>query len=353
MIKNPGAMASKAGTGLAAVCKLYQAYLTGLILYLVQHEGAAATAELVFRVFRTQREEKFLPALKSLGLDDLPDAVAAAQYIYLGNHIGGVKVQYARESDVKAWVRYPPPRWIYEGPAICAVPPAVSRAFMRAFHAQCGASLGNLRLGFVCTAMTVSGDPGLEGYFLEYDHDLAPEERLRFATGEIGPDYDAQAFPTVDWPPERLAAARRNYAMTYIANLLAAMVDLFGAEATAKLGAEAGRLIGMQLYDETADLLGIADRGPAAFAAYMAALGVGQGDEIAWRRDGAGAIVRQNTWRLMRGTPAPPPAVFDAWNGLWQGALAAHDRRLGLTVQSRQDRGAPIWQWRIAPTEPG
>ena len=85
----------------------------------------------------------------------------------------------------------------------------------------------------------------------------------------------------------------------------------------------------------------------------MAAIGTGQGDTIEWRRDGAGAIVRQDTWRLMRGKPAPPPAIFDAWNGLWQGALAAHDRRLRLTVQSRLDRGEPAWQWRIAPAAVG
>jgi len=31
------------------------------------------------------------------------------------------------ETDRKAWIRYPPPRWIWKGTAICGVPGEVSR----------------------------------------------------------------------------------------------------------------------------------------------------------------------------------------------------------------------------------
>ena len=58
----------------------------------------------------------------------MPHAVACAQCHYLSNHLGGVRVEYMYESDRKAWVRYVPPRWIYEGTAICGVPSEVSRA---------------------------------------------------------------------------------------------------------------------------------------------------------------------------------------------------------------------------------
>ena len=61
---------------------------------------------------------------------------------------------------------------------------------MRGWHAQAGLSLGNPRLGFVCTAQTAAGDAALEGYYFEADHALAPEDRLRFVSDERGPAFD-------------------------------------------------------------------------------------------------------------------------------------------------------------------
>ena len=52
--------------------------------------------------FRRQHLEKFLPGLAKLGLSALPHAVACAQYHYLSNHLGGVRVEYMYESDRKA-----------------------------------------------------------------------------------------------------------------------------------------------------------------------------------------------------------------------------------------------------------
>src|SRR5437660_5891392 len=77
-----------------AVAELYHAYFTGLILTVVTRRGTADAAEFVFRVFRRQQQERFLPGLKKLGLSHLPPAVAAAQYHYLSNWIGGVHVEY-------------------------------------------------------------------------------------------------------------------------------------------------------------------------------------------------------------------------------------------------------------------
>jgi hypothetical protein len=125
------------------VADLYHAYFTGLILTVVTRRGTADAAELVFRVFRRQQQEHFLPGLEKLGLSHLPPAVAAAQYHYLSNWIGGVSVEYMYETDRKAWIRYPPPRWIWRGTAICCVPGEVSRAMLRGWHANNGVSLDN------------------------------------------------------------------------------------------------------------------------------------------------------------------------------------------------------------------
>src|SRR5258705_5201273 len=69
------------------VADLYHAYFTGLILTVVTRRGTADAAEFVFRAFRRQQQERFLPGLEKLGLSHLPPAVAAAQYHYLSKLI--------------------------------------------------------------------------------------------------------------------------------------------------------------------------------------------------------------------------------------------------------------------------
>jgi hypothetical protein len=337
--------------GYRAVETLYHAFLTGLILTTVSRRSGSDAAELVFRTFRRQHLEKFLPGLAKLGLTGLPDAVACAQYHYLSNQLGGVRVEYMYESDRKAWVRYVPPRWIYEGAAICGVPGEVSRAMLRGWHAHNGVSLGNPRLGFVCTKQTTDGQPGLEGYYLEHDRDLAPDERLRFAPGEDGPDFDPARAPRVggqDWPAARLRKVARNYAMDYIRTILPVLAETFGEAEARHLGSVTGRLIGMQYYAETAALLGVERGGAPGFARYLAAAGGAQDDRVEWRvEDGDEVVVRQHSWRLLQGVSPLPTSVFDAWNALWEGALSIHDRRLVLTVDRRLDHGDPRIEWRL------
>jgi hypothetical protein len=216
-----------------SVADLYHACFTGLILTVVTRRGTADAAEFVFRVFRRQQQERFLPGLEKLGLTDLPPAVAAAQYHYLSNWIGGVHVEYMYESDAKAWIRYPPPRWIWKGTAICGVPGEVSRAMLRGWHANNGVALGNLKLGFVCTKQSVDGQHGLEGYYHEYDHPLELDQRLVFARHLEAPLFDpatAPALPVASWPKPRLEKAYRNYAMEYVRTAAPVLVQLFGPE---------------------------------------------------------------------------------------------------------------------------
>ena len=148
----------------------------------------------------------FLPGLEKLGLSHLPPAVAAAQYHYLSNWIGGVSVEYMYETDRKAWIRYPPPRWIWRGTAICGVPGEASRAMLRGWHANNGVALGDLNLGFVCTKQSVDGQDGLEGYDFEYDHPLEIDQRLVFARHLEAPLFEpasAPALPVASWPRPR------------------------------------------------------------------------------------------------------------------------------------------------------
>jgi hypothetical protein len=333
-----------------AVELIYHSYLTGLILMLVARAGAAPAAEVVFRTFRRQQLARFLPGLKKLGLDQLPHAVACAQYHYLSNQVGGVKVEYVYENDRKAWVRYPPPRWIWSGTAICGIPSDVSRAMLHGWHANNGVVLGNPRLGFVCTGQTVDGQPGLEGYYKEWDRDLAPEERLVFAPDERCPPFRpelAPRLPVTAWPEQRLRKVLRNYAMEYITSILPETIAVLGAEKGGDLAGAAARLVGMQIFDDVAAMLGGVEAGAVGFAAAFAWLARAQDDDAELHVDGRSANVRQTSWRLMDERGAVAPAVFNAWNELWVGAALAHDRFMRVEVLGRRDRGDASWTWRF------
>jgi hypothetical protein len=269
--------------------------------------------------------------------------VACAQYHYFSNALGGVKTEYVPESDRKAWVRYPPPRWIWQGTAICAIPREVNEAMLHGWHGHNGVSLGNPRLGFVCTGQTPNGDPGLEGYYFEYDREIALEERVRFAPDEHMPSFDPATAPKLDiasWPQERLRKVERSYAMEYVRSFLPVTQELFGAGEAERLVAKTARLIGLQFYEDTASALGIASDSAEDFARYLSALASAQGEQAL--RDGG--IVTQQGWRLMNGVALmESDAAFRAWNALWEGALAAHNRFLRL----KTERSGETIVWRI------
>jgi hypothetical protein len=323
--------------GYKAVARLYNALMTGLVLTLVSRRGAGDARRFVFAHFRRQHLEKFLPGLRKLGLDGLPDAVACAQYHYFSNALGGVKTEYVAETDRKAWVRYPPPRWIWQGTAVCAIPRAVNEAMLHGWHGHNGVSLENPRLGFVCTGQTVEGDPGLEGYYIEYDHAIGADERVRFAAGEHMPRFDPAAAPRLDsarWPQARLRKVERSYAMEYVRSLLPVTQELFGARDAAALVGRTARLIGLQFFEET-----FAMTGAASFALWLEAMQRAQGEQVT--RDGD--TVMQQGWRLTDGVALEDPGLaFTAWNALWEGALAAHDRARRL-VTTRED-GRVSWR---------
>ena len=190
--------------------------------------------------------------------------MAAAQYHYLSNWIGGVHVEYMYETDAKAWIRYPPPRWIWRGTAICGVPGEVSRAMLRGWHANNGVALGDLRLGFVCTKQSVDGQDGLEGYYYR----IRSSARARSAAGVRAPSRSAavrsgrlrRRLPVASWPKPRLEKAYRNYAMEYVRTAAPVMVQVFGPEDAGYLLHLTGKLIGMQYFDEIARGLGVEPR---------------------------------------------------------------------------------------------
>ena len=332
-----------------SVADLYHGYFTGLILTVVTRRGSADAAEFVFRVFRRQQQERFLPGLEKLGLRDLPPAVAAAQYHYLSNWIGGVSVEYMYESDRKAWIRYPPPRWIWRGTAICGVPGEVSRAMLRGWHANNGVALGNPRLGFVCTKQTVDGQDGLEGYYCEYDHALEIDQRLVFARHLEAPMFDAEkapALPVAKWPKPRLEKAYRNYAMEYVRTSAPVLVQLFDPQDAGHLLHLTGKLIGMQVFDEIAAGFSTGRGSAKQFAAFLHALLEAQDDVAAWDESDGAFEIRQQTWQLMADVADDHPACASVLDGLFEGLAAGCGR--GIAVHRRPAAGNALpFVWSI------
>ena len=332
-----------------SVADLYHAFFTGLILTVVTRRGTTDAAEFVFRVFRRQQQERFLPGLAKLGIDHLPPAVAAAQYHYLSNWIGGVHVEYMYENDRKAWIRYAPPRWIWRGTAICGVPGEVSRAMLRGWHANNGAALGDLRLGFVCTKQSVDGQDGLEGYYCQYDHALEPDQRLVFARHLEAPLFDpaqAPALPVDRWPKPRLEKAYRNYAMEYVKTAAPVMVQVFGPEEAGYLLRLTGKLIGMQYFDEIARALQ-ADRGGAKqFVDFLRVLLESQDDAVEITESSGSFEVRQQSWKLMADVSDYSSACTKVLEGLFEGLAAGCGRHIPVHLQPAGG-GRPPFVWSI------
>ncbi len=180
---------------------------------------------------------------------------------------------------------------------------------------------------------------------------------MRFAYGkEEMPrvDWSKQpALETANWPEERRLKTFRAYAVEYLRTMLPTLQELLGPDdAQTELGRVA-RLVGLQFHEETArdmDLPTDVERGDAEsardFARWLGNILRAQGEDV----EVADGEVRLHGWRAVRELKlADPLKAFDAWNELWLGAAAAHDRFLKVqTTRALGDKGWAV-TWRIAP----
>ncbi len=329
-----------------AQAHLHHAYLLGLQLMVSTHKDNEVVKQWMFRLFRRQHLEKFLPSFSKLGLVDLPHAVACAKYHVLSNNLGGVGVEYMYESDQKAWVRFRYPRWMYHGPTICGVPIGVSHGFLEGWYAHNGVSLNNPRLGFVCVSEDMTGEFGLCGYFKEYDHDLVDHERLQFAKGERPPLYieaDQPQVPQDEWNDERLEKANRNYAMNYIRNGISELVGVIGAEETQSLASRAAKLIGLQYFPETSEMINVPEGDLDAAANYLSEMFSGMGDEVTVSHLDDSIRLEQTGLRIIRDLPEEEATLlFNCWAEIWIGAMSSQRRMKSLKVKREGTRASWI-----------
>ena len=344
-------MISEEKKTIQAQADLHHQYFLGLQLMVAVEESKQTVFDWMFRLFRKQHEEKFLSSFSKLGLDGLPDAVACAKYHVLSNGIGGVAVEYMAESDTKAWVRFRYPRWMYAGPAICGIPIEAGRGFLHGWYAQNGVSLNNPRLGFVCVSEDVTGQFGLCGYFKEYDHNLSPDERLIFSPDERVPLYDAKVQPLPpqsEWNEVRLLKATRNYAVEYIRNGIASLIEVVGDARAEALACRAARLTGLQHYSVMAATIGAVDGGVEDAARFLVGMFSGMGDEAkVVDQSNSEAEILHEGFRVGRGMSGPTRSVlFKSWTSLWRGAISSHRAPMSLTSEMADEDGT-IVRWTV------
>ena len=218
---------------------------------------------------------------------------------------------------------------------------------LRGWHANNGAALGNLKLGFVCTKQSVDGQDGLEGYYCEYDHPLELDSRLVFARHLEAPLFDpaaAPALPVASWPKPRLEKAYRNYAMEYVKTAAPVMVQCFGPEDAEYLLHLTGKLIGMQYFDEIARSFATSRGGAKEFVAFLRILYESQ-DDVADISESDGTFeITQQGWKLMADVGDYHPACASVLTGLFEGLAAGCGRHIPVHLKPTASGKVPfVW----------
>lgn len=238
-----------------------------------REKGEEATKRLWVSFLGQHQKGFYLKGLEKLGIgDDEPPAVKAAKYHYLTNLIGGLTMEYVEESPKKVWIRYTAPMWTYAGVTMMAMPGSIRRASARGWHPNNGVLMGCSRLGYVSTKFVMENEPCDEGYFIEYDHDVAPGEEWRFEPVTHTPEFDPSRAPRLDpelWPEARCLKARRNWSREYVKSTVDSLFELFGQQTTYFLVSQVMRGMAIQFTHELKQELGIEGSDAKSVAAFL------------------------------------------------------------------------------------
>ncbi len=247
----------RASTQLAAKC--WGRAFAGLSAITNREKGEQALKDLWAETLRSHQDVKYLEGLRKLGIrDDEPPAVKACKYHYFTNLIGGLRMEYIEESPKNVWIRYLAPMWTYSGLAMLAMPSHARRNNGRSWHARNGELMGSDRLQYVKTKTITEGEPYDEGYFIEQDQPVPPEEAFVLRAEARSPQFDPFKAPKLDpvlWPEERQLKARVKFSGGYLSGSMHVLLDKFGVDTAANLVGMTMRSLAIQyIHELKADL---------------------------------------------------------------------------------------------------
>ena len=256
--------------------KLWGRTFSGLGAMTFREKGEAAIGQLWVLLLSQHQDGFYKQGLKKLGIgEDEPPAVAAAKYHYFTNQIGGLEMEYVEESAKKVWIRYTAPMWTYAGVSMLAMPGSLRRKIFTGWHPHNGRMMNCPRLGWVSTKFIMEGEPYDEGYFIEYDHDLAPGEEMRYEVAARTPEFDPDQAPKLDrglWPDARMFKARRNWSREYVRTTIDCLLQMFSEQATHFILQQAMRCLAIQYTHELKQDVGTVGNDARSVTALFAGL---------------------------------------------------------------------------------
>lgn len=276
----------RADCGLAA--KFWGRAFGAMGAIVFREKGEDAIKRLWQLMLHQHQQGFYHQGLRKLGISpDEPPAVAAGKYHWYTNLIGGLTMEYVEETPKKVWIRYTAPMWTYPGTSMLAMPASLRRTIFSIWHPANGRMMGNKRLGWVATKFVMEGDPYDEGYFYEYDRDLAPGEELRFEQVAHTPEFDPAKAPRLDenlWPEARMLKARRNWSREYVATTLDCLLQMYGPHTTNYLWEQTMRGMAVQYARELKADAGIDGNSAEAIASFFARMLKAQGQAFELQR---------------------------------------------------------------------
>ncbi|MQA03610.1 MAG: hypothetical protein GEV07_13115 [Streptosporangiales bacterium] len=222
---------------------------SGLTAVAYRWHGSDFVNKLWYSVLTSHQDDKYVDGLRRLGIDGDPPAVAAAKYHYFTNIIGGLEMEYVEESKKKVWIRYLSPMWTYAGTALMAMPGNLRRTIFSSWHPRNGELMGCDRLGYVGTKFVMEGDPYDEGYFIEHDESLRPDQVMRFEVATRTPEFDPAVAPTLDpelWPEVRMLKARPKFSSRYSQATVDSLYRYLGTNITHDIVGDTMRMLAVQ-----------------------------------------------------------------------------------------------------------
>lgn len=332
--------------------KLWGRTFSALTAITYREKGPDAFYKLWMTFLSKHQAGYYLQGLKKLGIaDDEPPAVKAAKYHYFSNILGGLTLEYMEESPKKVWIRYTAPMWTYAGTSMMTIPGHLRKAATAGWHPGNGRMMGSNRLAWVSTKFIMDGEPYDEGYFIEHDHDIAPEQSMGREIAWTTPEFDPAKAPRLDpvaWPPARVFKARRNYSKGYVRETVDALMDLYGESIAYFVVQEASRCMAVQYTHELRADTGITGTDAQSAAQFLGRLLEACDQDYRLEKEGEGryALVL-NSFKPFDDLPSE--GLRQAMFAFQQMAVRLINGRLRITREWQREGGAPgVEIWRIS-----